>query len=106
MRKLYLWVSVDSVVSLEDYENFTSFDILIENNDRSILTTSEDFLSISEDIGNDHYWLDAQAISSLSLKYEDGSWIKSYWEMLAKAEAFGYFDPIKCQIKAHLKILD
>ena len=57
---------------------------------------------ISEDLGTGHYWLEAKAVALLSLAYEDKDWIKSYWEMLAKAQPFGYFDPIKCQIKAHL----
>ena len=99
---LYLFVGANCLISLKDHENFKSFDILTENNDPSTLTRSEEFLLISEDLGNGHYWLEAKAVARLSLEYEDKDWIKSYWEMLAKAEPFGYFDPIKCQIKAHL----
>ena len=99
---LYLFVVSNGLVSLKDHENFRSFDILTENNDPSTLTRSEDFLLISEDLGNGHYWLEAKAVARLSLEYEDKDWIKSYWEMLTKAQPFGYFDPIKCQIKAHL----
>ena len=99
---LYLFVGANCLISLKDHENFRSFDILTENNDPSTLTRSEEFLLISEDLGNGHYWLEAKAVARLSLEYEDKDWIKSYWEMLAKAQPFGYFDPIKCQIKAHL----
>ena len=99
---MHLFVFANGLISLKDHQNFRSFDILTENNDPSTLTRSEDFLLISEDLGNGHYWLEAKAVARLSLEYEDKDWIKSYWEMLAKAQPFGYFDSIKCQIKAHL----
>ena len=99
---MHLFVFANGLISLKDHQNFRSFDILTENNDLSTLTRSEDFLLISEDLGNGQYWLEAKAVARLSLQYEDKDRIKSYWEMLAKAQPFGYFDPIKCQIKAHL----
>ena len=104
MILLYLLVGANGLISLKDHENFRSFDILIENNDRSILTRSKDFLLISEDLGNGHYWLEAEAVARLSLKYEDSNWIKLYWEMLEKAESFGYFDPIKLKLKIRMII--
>ena len=99
---MYLKVGLKGAISLENHDNFTLFSILAENNNGVVLTTSEDFLSISEDAGNDHYWLDAEAVAQLSPKNEDRAWLESYWLMLAKAEPFGYFDPVNRKLKAHL----
>jgi hypothetical protein len=99
---LYLKISVEGAISLEDHDDFTLFNILAENKNSVVLTTSEDFLLISEDAGNDHYWLDAKAVAELSPKNEDRVWLESYWLMLAKAAPFGYFDSVNCKIKAHL----
>jgi hypothetical protein len=100
--KLYLNVGANGAISLEDHDDFTLFSIFVENNNSAALTMSEDFLLISEDAGNDHYWLDAEAVAHLSLKNEDRVWLKLYWQMLAKAEPFGYFDSVKRRVKVHL----
>ena len=99
---MHLRVGVEGAISLEDHDNFTLFNISAENNNSVVLTMSEDFLLIAEDAGNDHYWLDVEAVAQLSPKNEDSVWLKSYWQMLAKAEPFGYFDSVNRKVKAHL----
>jgi hypothetical protein len=51
-----------------------------------------------------HYWLDANAVVSLSGRKGDQQWLAGFWDMLAKVEAYGYSDMEKKRVKAHVEL--
>lgn len=50
-----------------------------------------------------HYWLDADGVLELSGRGDDQQWVKQFWDMLAKVEAYGYSDMTNKRVKAHVE---
>lgn len=100
---MYLRISKDNALSLEQADDFGRFSIMVEERETSGWQTATGFTGIAQDAGGDHYWLDADAVASLSPKGEDADWLEAYWSMLAKSEPYGYYDTAKRKLKAHVE---
>jgi hypothetical protein len=96
---VYLLIAADSKLSLQDIDNMRTFAI-IEEQGGSARTSLGDIAAAAED---NHYWIDADAVIQLSGRKDDQIWVKGFWDMLAKVEAYGYSDLALKRVKAHVE---
>ena len=96
---MYILISADGTLSLEDIDNMNGFSI-VGNSD---LTRSSVFSAIASQAGEGHYWIDIDSVINLSSRREDQPWIDDFWDMLRKAEPYGYADLVNKRIKAHVE---
>ena len=93
---MFLMIADDGGLSLEEADDFKRFHISGEPSGAGA------FGELSEDAGEGHYWLDADAIVALSGHADDEAWCASFWSMLEKAEPYGFSDMAGRRIKAHV----
>jgi hypothetical protein len=96
---MYILISTDGTLSLEDVDNLTSFSI-VENSD---VTRSSTFSAMATRAEEGHYWIDADSVIKLSPRHGDQHWVDEFWDMLKKAEPYGYADLVNNRVKAHVK---
>jgi len=96
---MYLLISADSKLSLEDIDNMNSFSI-VGNSD---VTRSSAFSAMASRAGEGHYWIDVDSVIKLSSRREDQQWVDEFWDMLRKAEPYGYADLANKRVKAHVE---
>lgn len=99
---MYLKISSDRSVSLEDADDFKRFNILVDNPPPADWQTNGPFQVMAEDAGEGHHWLDADAVAKLSPRRDDDAWLTAYWNMLTGAERYGFYDSARRKIKAHV----
>jgi hypothetical protein len=87
---------------LEEIDDFKRFHISAAPAQLSGQGASPDFGRIAADAGAGHFWLDADAIIELSAKAGDDAWQSAFWDMLAKAEPYGFADVGGRRLKAHV----
>ncbi len=95
---MYISIAANGQLSLEDSDNMRTFSI-VEEESGSAATQLSAIASAAEE---DHYWLDAEAVVELSGRKDDPHWVKGFWDMLAKVEAYGYSNMDKKRVKAHV----
>ena len=96
---MYILILADGTLSLEDIDNMNGFSI-VENSD---LTRSSTFSAIASQSGEGHYWIDIDSVIKLSSRREEQQWIDEFWNMLRKAEPYGYTDLVNKRVKAHVE---
>ena len=96
---MHILISKNGELSLEDIDNMKAFSII----DKSEHSNLYSLLSIAEPAEDKHYWIDANAVVSLSPKSNDQAWIESFWSMLAAVEKYGYSDLKNKRVKAHME---
>ena len=99
---MYLNVTDAGVLSLEEVDDFKRFHIAAPPAQVSGTGASDAFLELSEDAGEGHYWLDADAIAALSGRVDDPDWMQNFWAMLEKSEPYGFADVQGRRIKAYV----
>ena len=92
---MFVQISDTGDVTLEETGDFKRFHI-----DGDV--QNEQFLGMAEDAGDNHFWLDADAIVRISGQADDKDWCEAFWAMLGKAEPFGFADVAARRIKAHV----
>ncbi len=92
---MYLKIEDDGRLVLEEIDDFGRFHIAGE-------AASPAFRQIAEAAGEGHFWLKADAIVELSAKAGDEAWKSAFWNMLAKAEPYGFADVRGRRLKAHV----
>ncbi len=95
---MYILVASNGQLSLEDSENMRAFSIV----EKESGSAARQLSAIATAAEEDHYWLDADAVVGLSGRKDDQQWIKGFWDMLAKVEAYGYSDMEQRRVKAHV----
>lgn len=99
---MYLKIADNGEVTLEEATDFGRFHISAAPRQVSGAAASTAFLELSEDAGEGHYWLDADALVALSPEAGKADWTASFWSMLQKAEPYGFADVAGRRVKAHL----
>lgn len=97
---MYLLIAANGQLSLEDSDNMRAFSIVEEESGLAATQLS----AIATPAEEQHYWLDADAVVELSGREDDQQWVKEFWDMLAKVEAYGYSDMEKKRVKAHVDL--
>jgi hypothetical protein len=99
---VYLKIGDGGILSMEEVEDFKRFHISAEMDTLADGDAIGSFEAISEDAGDEHFWLDADAIVKLSGRSEDENWLAAFWSMLEKAAPYGFADMDGRRIKAHV----
>ena len=99
---MYLRISDNGRLVLEEVDDFTRFHIAAAPERLEGAGASPDFQRIAEAAQEGHFWLDAEAIVGLSPKAGDADWTSAFWAMLEKAEPYGFADLQGRRIKAHV----
>ena len=97
---MYILITNNGQLSLEDSDNMRAFSIVEEERGLAVAQLS----AIATPADEQHYWLDADAVVELSGREDDQQWVKGFWDMLVKVESYGYSDMKKRLIKAHLEL--
>ena len=96
---MYIVIAADGELSLQDSDNMRAFSI---REDEVGLAANALVLIATLAAEEQHYWLDAEAVLELSGRRDDLQWVNGFWDMLAKVEAYGYFDSKNKRVKAHV----
>lgn len=96
---MYISIDSDNTLSLQDCENFKQFSIRVNK----LADATIALQSIGTAAEDNHYWLDANAVVSLSDCANDPVWVERFWAMLKQVEAYGYSDVGAQKIKAHIE---
>ena len=99
---MYLRLENDGRLVLEEIDDFRRFHIVAAAELVAGEAASPDFRRIAEAAGEGHFWLNADALVELSAKAGDEVWRSAFWNMLAKAEPYGFADVQGRRLKAHL----
>ncbi len=99
---MYLKIGTDGALSLEEVDDFKRFHISAEMDTLAGGDALLAFEAISEDMGDGHFWLDADAIIGLSGRSDDDDWNAAFWNMLEKAAPYGFSDLDARRVKAHV----
>ena len=96
---MYIQIAADSSLSLEDTDNMKAFSIVEAVAGQSATALAD----IAEAAGDNHYWIDANAVIRLSSQSDNAQWLYGFWEMLKMVEAYGYSDMESKRVKAHVE---
>ena len=99
---MYLRISDDGSLILEEIDDFTRFHISAAPERLDGEGASPAFRDIAEAAEEGHFWLDTDAIVALSPKAGDADWTSAFQAMLAKAEPYGFADLRGRRLKAHV----
>ena len=99
---MYLKIGTAGALSMEEADDFKRFHISAEMDTLADGDALSEFEAISEDAGDGHFWLDADAILILSGRSEDEDWRAAFQDMLEKAAPYGFADLEGRRIKAHV----
>lgn len=97
---MYLKILNSGDVSLRDIDNFKAFSILSEITETNWPASVKNMMSMADE---NRFWLEADAVLSLSAKKDDEAWVRQFWKMLKAAEPYGFSDVKARRIKAHVE---
>ena len=98
---MYLNIKSDGSLTLEETDDFGRFEIRSAI-DLASGDISDEFSRLSEPTDDDRYWIDADAIVTLSSRADDLEWCSTFWAMLKNAEPYGFADVTQKRIKSHV----
>ena len=98
---MYLNIKADGSITLEETDNFGHFEIRSAI-DLASGDISDKFSRLSEPTDDGRYWIDADAIVTLSSRADDLEWCSTFWAMLKNAEPYGFADITQKRIKSHV----
>ena len=96
---MYISFAADGEISLQDCDNLRAFSIREDETGAAARWLAQVATPADEE---QHYWLDADVVLDLSGRSDDEQWVKQFWEMLTKVEAYGYSDMTNKRVKAHV----
>lgn len=99
---MYILVASDGSLSLQQADNMRTFSIIEESKDGA----ADALQRIAVPAAERHYWIDADAVIALSPRSHDPAWVDAFWEMLKKAEPYGFSDLARKRVKAHVEVAD
>jgi hypothetical protein len=95
---VYIFIAANGELSIQDSDNLRAFSIV----EAEAGLAATHLAAIASPAEEQHYWLDAEAVVALSGRAQDQQWVKGFWDMLAKVEAYGYSDLQNKRVKAHV----
>ena len=96
---MYILIAADGELSLQDSDNMRAFSIREDEAGSAARWLAQMATPADE---AQHYWFDADAVLELSGRRGDQQWVKQFWDMLTKVEAYGYSDMTNKRVKAHV----
>ncbi len=99
---MYLAISSDGNLTLQEIDDMDQFSISQSMDDDPRGLAVNALQSCGEALENNHYWIDADFLISLSTRKNDQQWLDQFWAMLKKVEPYGYSDLENRRVKAHV----
>jgi predicted transcriptional regulator len=100
---LFIKVSADGRVTLEDRDNFRAFKLVIAGDPAALDTARRALANLAELPGTDSAWVFEQALRQRPEVAQDNAWQTSLAGMIDKARPHGWIDDERQAIKAHIE---
>jgi hypothetical protein len=100
---LFIKVSADGRVTLEDRDNFRAFKLVIEGSPAALDTARHALADLAELPDPDTAWVFQQALRQRPEVAQDSAWQQSLGGMIDKARPHGWIDDRRKAIKAHIE---
>jgi hypothetical protein len=100
---MFVKLSVDGNVTLEDRDNFRAFKLVVEGPVARIYDARSALDGIAELVDETTAWVSAAALRGRPEVAQDTAWQQSFAAMIEKARPHGWIDEARQAIKAHVE---
>ena len=100
---MFVKLSVDGSVSLEDRDNFRAFKLVIEGGPKRLDQARRALANTAELDDDSHGWIYEQPLRQRPEVAQDSTWQQSFNAMIEKAKPHGWIDEQRKAIKAHIE---
>ena len=100
---MFVKVSADGRVSLEDHQNFRAFKLVFEGNAGNLDAARKILAGTAELADSTHAWIFEDALRKRPETASDTAWQANLSAMIEKAKPHGWIDEQKKAIKAHIE---
>jgi hypothetical protein len=103
---MFVKVSADKSVSLEDRGNFRAFKLVVEGRPEKLDEVRKTLTGVAELPDKDTAWISELALRQWPEVAQDAAWQQSLGTMIEKAKPHGWIDEQRKAIKAHVEWLE
>jgi predicted transcriptional regulator len=103
---LFIKVSADGRVTLEDRDNFRAFKLVVEGCTATLDTIRHALAGVADLPDRDTAWIFEQALRQQPEVTQDAAWQANLGTMMEKAKPHGWIDEQRKAIKAHIEWTD
>ena len=100
---MFVKLSADSSVSLEDRDNFRAFKLVVTGNAAKLDATRKALTGIAELPDEKTAWISEAALRHWPDVARDQAWQQNLSAMIEKAKPHGWIDEARQAIKAHIE---
>jgi hypothetical protein len=100
---MFVKVSADDSVSLEDRDNFRAFKLVVEGGPEKLDAARRALTGTAELPDQATAWIFEQALRQRTEVAQDAAWQGNFGTMIEKARPHGWIDEQKKAIKAHIE---
>ena len=100
---MFVKVSADGSVQLEDRDNFRAFKLVIAGDRRTIDDVRRVLGHVAEFVDGDTAWVFADALRQRAEVANNPAWQQNFSAMIEKARPHGWIDDQRNAIKAHVE---
>lgn len=103
---MFVKLSRDRRISLEDRDNFRAFKLVIEDDASALASAQAALKDIAELEGPAVAWISQDALRKRPEVVSDSTWAQGFDAMIEKARPHGWIDDTRRAIKAHIEWID
>jgi len=100
---VFVKVSADRSVHLEERDNFRAFKLVVEAGREDLDAIRDALAGTAELADHDTAWVSEQALRSWREVAADAAWQQAFTAMIEKAKPHGWIDAARKAIKAHVE---
>ena len=100
---MFIKVSADRRVVLEDRDNFRAFKLVVEGDRQDIDAVRLALRDTADLVDADTAWISQAALRGRPEVQNDATWQQSFAAMIEKARPHGWIDDARQAIKAHVE---
>jgi hypothetical protein len=100
---MFIKVSANGRVTLEDRDNFRAFKLVIDGSTEQLDAARKVLSGTAELLDSTHAWIFEEALRKRPETANDATWQQNLDAMVEKAKPHGWIDEQKKAIKAHIE---
>jgi hypothetical protein len=100
---MFVKVSGDGGVTLEDCDNFRAFKLVIEGSPASLDAARRALAGLAEIFDQSHAWISETALRQRPEIAQNMAWQANFGSMIEKARPHGWVDEVRKAIRAHIE---
>jgi len=100
---MFVRLTADRRVVLEDRDNFRAFKLVVEGARDELAAVRAALAGIAELPDADTAWISQAALRGRPEVAQDAAWQQSFAAMIEKARPHGWIDDVRAAIKAHVE---